>query len=50
MNNRWRQKYWFCRKLNRKIQNDLGNKHRCTSKTIRKRIHYISLGEFFFGE
>lgn len=38
MNNRWRQIREDFRKWNLEIQKSLGNKHRCLSKTERKRI------------
>ena len=38
MNNRWRQIFKDFKKWNTEIQKAHGNKHRCLSKTERKRI------------
>ena len=38
MNNRWRQIFKDFKKWNTRIQKAHGNKHRCLSKTERKRI------------
>lgn len=38
MNNRWRQIFKDFKKWNTEIQKAYGNKHRCLSKTERKRI------------
>ena len=53
MNNRWRQIFKDFKKWNTEIQKTHGNKHRCLSKTERKRIKKgkeIELEEFVFGE
>ena len=38
MNLRWRQKVKILKQWNNEIQKSLGNKHKCLSKTERKRI------------
>lgn len=56
MNNRWRQTLKEFRKYNLEIQKSYGIKHRCLSKTERKRIkkgiRYLRKFEikFDFGE
>ena len=54
MNNRWRQIFKDFKKWNTEIQKEHGNKHRCLSKTERKRLKkrtkYLSLSEFIFEE
>ena len=52
MNSRWRQKIKILRQWNNEIQKSFGNKHRCLSKTERKRIkkgtRYLSKFEMEF--
>ena len=56
MNSRWRQTLKILKQWNNEIQKSLGNKHKCLSKTERKRIkkgtRYLRKFEmeFDFGE
>ena len=38
MNSRWRQTLKILKQWNNEIQKSIGNKHKCLSKTERKRI------------